>query len=425
MIIVFSKTIVFFLISLLYFYSLTGFGKLIDNTKSKSDKNFNFFELAIYGIILQLILGWSIYYTFGTNAYLNILILIFGLILYFFYKKNLNLINKKYLFFLLLLTFSVLIISKTHEDFNEYHLFSINEIFTNQLRIGVTNLNFKFFHSSLLAYNQSLFVLPYFNYVLIHLPIFFIYFLCLGYFFFICFKTNNDSERFYSLVIISLLLIKFNRMSEFGYDYISHFLLLIVFHKIFFFSNEKIELIKVFKIFTLCILIKPTSLLFSPIVLYLFYKNKFKFLIDIYYSKIFILSFMLIILFSTSFSRTGCLFYPVNLTCFSSEKIFWSEKNKIKEHSELVSLWAKEYYNKDKSKYPKITDKNIYKKNFNWFKYWLEGHFFYKISEFLIILISIIVLIYIYISKERLNFKKISRLLCNFWVKFFKLTVLA
>ena len=115
---------------------------------------------------------------------------------------------------------------------------------------------------------------------------------------------------------------------------------------------------------------------------------------------------MIFVLISSSFLRTGCIFYPINSTCFSKDNIFWSEKKEVRKYSEFVSLWAKEYYNKDESKYPKIKDKEIYKKNFTWFKYWIESHFFYKIFEFLIILFSIVLIIYAFFIREKPKIKK-------------------
>lgn len=406
MIIVLFKTIVYFFLSLIYFYSITGYGKLLIKSYSGRINRFNFFELSIFGIIFQLITSYFIHLTIGTNFLINIAILIAGLVLYFVYKKELNQIHLKYIISLLFVTFSLILISKTHEDYKLYHLFSVTEIFNNQFRIGVTKLNLKFFTSSLLAYNQSLIVFPFFDYKLIHLPVFLIYFLTLGYFVFNCLDTIKNNERFYSLLIVMVLLVKFNRLSEYGYDYISHFLLLIVFHKIYFYFSEKEELIKALKIFILCILIKPISLLFTPIFLYLMYKYNFKFLFKLFISRSLILSLMIFVLISSSFLRTGCIFYPINSTCFSKDNIFWSEKKEVREYSEFVSLWAKEYYNKNKSKYPKIKDKEIYKKNFTWFKYWIENHFFYKIFEFLIILFSIILIIYAFFIREKPKIKK-------------------
>ena len=105
--------------------------------------------------------------------------------------------------------------------FNNYHYFSIYEVFNHNLRIGVFNLNSYFIHSSLLIHNQAALVLPYFNFKLVHLPTFLIYFSTIGYFIVILFekKTKSD-EVFYSILCIFILLIKFNRLSEYGYDYV-------------------------------------------------------------------------------------------------------------------------------------------------------------------------------------------------------------
>ena len=64
----------------------------------------------------------------------------------------------------------------------------------------------------------------------------------------------------------------------------------------------------------------------------------------------------MIILFSSSFFKTGCIFYPLNKTCFSKENISWSKKDTLKSYSEIVTLWAKGYQVQDDSKYEKIND---------------------------------------------------------------------
>ena len=129
------KLISFFIISILYFWSVAGYGKII------TDKNSNYFEKYFDGTILILILSFAIYLTIGTNLIINTIIVFTGLILYFFNFKKIKNVKYKSLFLLFLSLFSILIISKTHEDFNNYHYFSIYEVFNNNLRIGVFNLN--------------------------------------------------------------------------------------------------------------------------------------------------------------------------------------------------------------------------------------------------------------------------------------------
>jgi len=100
------------------------------------------------------------------------------------------------------------------------------------------------------------------------------------------------------------------------------------------------------------------------------------------------------------------MFYPINKTCFSIENISWSEKNRIKQNSEMISLWAKAYNAQGKTKYEKIEDRKLFNKDFVWMKYWIEVHFFYKILEFLLIIIGSIILIYVYFKKENNPLKK-------------------
>ena len=124
MIIVFLKTIVYFFLSLIYFYSITGYGKLLVNSNSSKLNRFNFFELSIFGIIFQLIFGYFVYLTVGTNFYINIVLLLIGLILFFFYKRELNQVHIKYIISLLFVTFTVILISKLMRILNLPSFFS-------------------------------------------------------------------------------------------------------------------------------------------------------------------------------------------------------------------------------------------------------------------------------------------------------------
>ena len=394
----FLNFLLFISIYIFGFLSLSGFGKVLINQNNNSK---NFFDLQIFGTIFLLVFSYFLYLTIGTSYILNILILFLGILSYFFYKKELNQVKLIYLLVLLLLILPVLLISKTHEDFNTYHFFSIYEVFNNSLRIGVSNLNDRFFHSSLLIHNQSLYVFPFLNFKMVHLPIIYIYISTIGYFLYLLFLNKNSNEVLFSIFCLLILLIKFNRLSEFGYDYISQFLLLISFHKIYFLTDNDDEIIISIIIFLFCVLIKPVSLIFLPILFYLLLKKKYNFYIYLVKKRFLIISSLLIILFSSSFFKTGCIFYPINFSCFNEQKILWSEKDRIKNYSEMVSLWAKAYYTQDESKYKKIDDKELYNNNFNWLKFWIEKHFFYKIFEFLIIVLLSFIIIYIYFTKHK------------------------
>jgi hypothetical protein len=172
----------------------------------------------------------------------------------FILKKDFNYIFRSS--FLILLFFSLLLISKTHEDFPSYHFLGIKEIFENKLTLGSANILITFAHISLFSYVQSLIVMPFYFYKFIHIPIFIIYFATLGYFYMQSkiFKIKT-LENFFCNFLLIILIIKFTRLSEYGYDYISQFLLLIVFHKVFFNKKILLEISKSFLIFMLAVLI--------------------------------------------------------------------------------------------------------------------------------------------------------------------------
>ena len=387
--------IIFFIVSFLYFWSVVGYGKIIVN------KNSNYFETYLDGTILLLVISYTIYLSIGTNIIINVIIILIGLILYFFNKKTFISIRTKNIFLLFLSVFSIFLISKTHEDFNTYHYFTISEIFNHNLRIGISKLNGFFYHSSLLALNQSILVLPYFDFKLVHLTTFLIYFSTLGYFITNIFdKKIKNIEVFYIILCLFVLLIKFNRLSEYGYDYIAQFILLIVFHKIYFLNSENREVVKSIIYFILAVLIKPISLLFLPIMFFIIYKKSFLFYKSISKSKYFLIFILLTILFSSSFFKTGCVFYPINKTCFSIDNVSWSEKERVEKNSELVISWARSFWSQKDSRYEKLEDKKLYNQNYNWVKYWIDLHFFYKVFEFLLIICGSIIIIYFCFSKD-------------------------
>jgi hypothetical protein len=422
---IFFNLIIFYIVTLLFFLSLSGYGKILLTLIFDKKFNYNPFEISIFGLIFYLIIGYLSYITIGFNSYLNLFLLLSGI--YFFYysfdKKDFNYIFRSS--FLILLFFSLLLISKTHEDFPSYHFLGIKDNFENKLTLGGTNILLTFAHISLFSYVQSLLVMPIYFYKFIHIPIFVIYFATLGYFYnqSKTFKIKK-LENFFCIFILIILIIKFTRLSEFGYDYISQFLLLIVFHKVFFYKKNLLEINKSFLIFILAVLIKPTAILFLPLFLLLFYKNKIYQMIFKINKKFLIIFLLLNIIFiSNSFIRTGCLFYPVNSTCFSKEKIEWSTKEDMKKYSNVVQLWAKGFYHQDKSKYKKILNEHAFKSNFSWFKYWVDISFFYKISEFLLILTFIFLCFVVVIIKvdAKKIFNKPKELLTTVFLSFFSI----
>ena len=391
----------FYIFTLFYFFSLNGYGKLLLSFVFNKNIYLNPFEITLFGLIFNLIAGYLLYFTFGFNSYLNLIFFLLGIVLFYFVFEKKDIIYIFKYSFLILLFFSLVIISKTHEDFPTYHFHSIKDIFENKLTFGSANIELRFAHASLFVFVQSFSIIPYFFYKFIHVSIFITYFCSLGYFYYQSkISRINKLENLFCNFLLIILTIKFTRLSEYGYDYISQFLLLIVFHKVLFRKKDIIEIYKSLLIFIFAILIKPVAILFFPVFLILLYKNNIKELF-LKISKKFLVIFILlqIIFLSNSFIRTGCIFYPLNSTCFSKDTIIWGAKDDLKELSNVVQLWAKGYYHQDKSKYEEKLPEKKFKDNYNWIKYWIDIHFFYKISEFLLIIISIFIVFLISIIR--------------------------
>lgn len=401
---------VFFLFFVFSYYVFLGYGLVLE--KITKVKNTNEIDQVFKGILVLILLGFFFDYSNLNNKFLNLFVLIFGFFIFLFKsKKNIKLISNKIIIIFFL--FSGLLISKTHEDFSSYHFFAIKNIFEDVLIIGQANIEIRLSHVSLLAYNQSLFIIPLFDYKLIHIPVYLIYVISVLYFFDIIYKKKNNIEICYSLFVVLLLLIKFSRLSEFGYDYISQFLLFIIFHKVFFYTEDINEYKKSIIIFLLSVCVKHVNLVFFPILILPFYEKKINF--KIMFEKIFVFKvlFICLIIISNSFLRTGCVFYPINKTCFEKNEVVWSTKKDLNNYGEIVRLWTKGFYHQNNSNIKKISNQNEYKKSFNWLPNWIRIHFFYKIFEFLLLNLSLI-LLFFFISKMKLkknfskNYKKFS-----------------
>jgi len=409
------QTFIFFLIFFLTSLSVSGYGSII-----KFSSNYKYYENLIFGILIFIIIGYIFDITNLNNRIINILVFILGL--YFFYIKNFNKSYFKKIFFFNIILFLGLIISKTHEDFNSYHFYSIKNIFEDVFQIGQSNIDIRLAHVSLLAYAQSIFVIPYFGYKLLHIPIYVIYIGSVFYFFDQINKKNSLAENVYSIFIISILLIKFSRLSEFGYDYISNFLIFIIFHKLFFKLNDSEELKKSILLFMLCVCIKYSYVIFFSIFLYpiFFYSNNILLKI-LDFKLLFLIFFLILIIVGNSFLRTGCLFYAINKTCFDENKIIWSTKSPLKKYEKIVESWAKGFYHQKKieTKINKTLPQDQYLSNFNWIKNWIDVHFFYKVFEYIILNLFILLLIRLSLTykvknifNHKLNFKNIFFFLC-------------
>ena len=374
---------------LLSLFSIAGFGKLatIYLGQKKID---NLFELFFIGLLLLFLFGFFNYIFFGYTKYSNLLILLFGLFFYFYhFKINLKLFKKIALPSLLLLG---IFISKTHEDFHLYHYQHLKELTDGAIKFGMVNLDsfVRYGYSSMFAYIQGFFYLPYFELQLFHVPVYLVYVALCSFLYDYKNEKNEKKIIFFSIVTLLVLLIKFTRLSEYGYDYISQFILIFIFFQFLKTSNNA-NIIFASLLFIFALAIKITSIFFLPIIFYLLMRNKSFLNLDIksktFFRGLILSGLAIFLIFANSFLKTGCFFYGLKNTCFSQNKISWVVNfNKIEEHREIASKWAKGFYHTGEGAFQKENLKEVPDVIYGWAPFWLKNHFKSKILDFILLI---------------------------------------
>jgi hypothetical protein len=414
--------LIFFVFFVLFsHFSIIGYGlkiKLFFNFNHYSnEKNFEKLIEFFIGIIFLTMLGFIFYVFSITNYYINLLVLLFGLMLYLIERKNYTQTIELNTFLLLAIMFVGILISKTHEDYIPYHFKYIDIISNSKFVLGLGNLETTFIYASFFSYLQKFFVMPFFNYKLLHVPIFLIFFnICL---FLILQIINNKKFNIINLLLLLLFLTKFSRMSEYGYDYISGFILLLIMIIFYFVKDKSLKQNPslILLLFIYAISIKITALFFFPIFLLLFYisfKETNNSLLQYLMQNIrgiipcFVLLFFIIF---DNFSRSGCVFYFIEFTCLDQSILPWAiDYKEIIEFTEKVNLAVKGYNHQSII----TNDPELFLKFKSWFPIWYQNYFYYKISEFIILLIFLSVLIICHnnkIFKKTIDQNSIKRLL--------------
>lgn len=413
------ETIVFFVSVQISYFSILGFGRFFyKRTVSTSDVDLliNFSS----GIIILNLLGFLFYYTNINSSYLNLFVILFGFILFF-----LNYEWRKYykVIYLNIFFFSGLLISKLHEDW-PYHFNFIEQIALQKPIIGIGNVDdIHILSASLFSYLQKIFYLPYFDFKLILIPVYLLYFSIIVFLVNFIIKEKNKLFLIF-FIFLTLLIVKLTRLSEFGYDYLSNFILLKIL--ILYLINQS-NLNKnlpytnlYILLFLYALTIKITTLFFLPILIYFIISDNFHRKKIHFKNKFNILSLLILFFFVVeNFLRSGCLLYFLQSTCFNKTFISWSiDYDRVLNHSQHIELWAKGFFVQNI-----ILDPTIYLNIKNWFNVWVDNHFFYKIFEF--ILIPMLFLIYIIFrekfvvkNKKYIYFLLATVISISIWINF-------
>lgn len=426
--------IIFILYIFCFFISLLGYGLIVNRFFNFSlytdNSNISLGELGFLSLVILLPISVLLNFIFPINTFISLSIFSIGLIFFFYrikLKENYKKILYLLLFLLLILPYFVLITH--HDDFYYYHLPYLNIIKESKIIFGLANLN------NILSYPQNL----WFNiFALFRLPIIEYNGLQVinGIFTFLfvvlCFEFFLNSKliiiKIISFCFIVFTLAIFSRLKDHGAEIVPQLITLVIFLYSFILlfdidSNKKNIIFKILILFTISILLRLSSIIIFPFLLFIILVN-FKIFFDVL--KKFKFWTLIFILISTVLAKniinSGCLVYPLSFTCFKQSQISWSIDKSIPKINENVILsftrgwmiYAKER-NKNSNKFifnpdeDTLTHKEFLQKGIIfWIKYWLKDPDIKRILN--IFLIGTFIILTIIISNlKNLNIKLIDK----------------
>jgi hypothetical protein len=405
---------IFFLFFFYFFviFSITGFGLLFSSLIFKRHSDFNIGYCGIFGLFFTSIYSYITSNFFAHSLNHNFFFNFLGTVLfiYFFFKDKKK--NDYYLFLLVfLILFCSILAHKSHDDFGYYHFpytYFLTQ-FSSVYGLGFYDLGFR--TPSSLFYINSLFYLPVASFYLFNVTAV----LIMGFSNIILlnnilnsFKSNTfNFVSFLSLILIAFINIFFYRISEHGTDLSAQILILILVLDLLiitnFYNKSKIKVNSLLILISLIISFKAFYILYSIFVLYLFYfllinKNLIEIIKKNYFNILLCLTLILLVLI-TNFQITGCLIYPVSLTCFYNFP--WSlDLNEV----ENISKWYEQWSKAGAGPNFRVDNSEIYIENFNWVKHWFFNYFIGKGSDLFFGLIFLLAIFFIiFYSKDKKN----------------------
>lgn len=280
-------------------------------------------------------------------------------------------------------------------DATLYHLPYTRIINDNKIIFGISNIHFRFGHTSILQYLNAIFNNILFREKGILIPAAIIFSSTVLYFYNEIIQNNlkNKIYTYYVFLLLSYILFGYNRYSEFGNDTIAHLFFFIIssffLKKNFNTSADANEFSKILVLSLFCFMLK-TSLVFVLLIpLYIFIFNFKKNYIFNYLNLLIIIS--IISWFTKNIIISGCFIYPIEITCY--EELEWFTNNSDYLISAKVQSLDNQAWTKGWSNYSGIEiSQEFYVKKFYWFKTWLSIHgllILKKLSVFIFILFII------------------------------------
>ena len=409
-----SNLYIFILYYLSIPLSFIGYGLFFFSLNKDLKISSNYGYAGLTGVIILSIYSYFSSLFISHSELHNFLILLMGFVFFCFFKFKNNDQNK-ILFILLTVYFVGLLIFKTHDDFPYYHFNYTYYLTQMPSALGIGNFNLGLRTPSSIFYLNSLFYLPLAKYYLFQISVFLIFlFSNIILLSKIINKNSFNFLNYYYLLSFIFINIFFYRISEHGTDRSAQILVLILIGELLYFVNYKyiIEKIisKIFLLIAIIISLKAFYILYIAFFLVLLFnlnrkhklKKIFLYLTSNYYLYPFIILLVLVLI--TNFINTGCFIYPVNITCF--DQYAWAiSEFEVRELNDWYEQWSKAGAGPNF----RVENPELYIKNFNWVKNWIDEYFFTKVSDFilgLVVLFFITLIIFRPYSKNTIGLKK-------------------
>jgi hypothetical protein len=429
-----SHHFIFLLYIFLFTFSCVGAGLIFSSFINKNFLNLNFGYQGLIGIFFITIISVITSFFFEHNYFHNIIL--HGILIIFFLIKVFN--NKIYRYDfsnLIYLVFILLIgvyVFKNHDDFPYYHLTYTLNLSENGMIIGQGIFGHGFRTYSSLFYFNSILYMPFINFYSFHMGAFFVLiffnFLLIKKIFDAINKRKDNLIIYFSLLCLAFVNIVFYRIGEHGTDrsaQIIAFLILVLIVDFCYIDNTKKKSLINFDLIVLltvyAISLKSTYITYLLLVLFIIFQKKNFLVSNLKYINLKFLCILFISFFLNffiNFLNTGCLLYPEEKTCI--EKFEWSlSKKEVGQMKTHYEWWAK---SGGGASYRSKLSKDLYVKNFNWVKNWINKHFYPKITDTLFGIFCIILIFYIllkfYNSKKSKKVTNLNSLLLILFVLF-------
>ena len=362
-------------------------------------------EQSLLGLISISFISFIVNFFLPLNE-INNTVLIFLILLISLYSKVS--IKKEDVILTIIVSIFVLFLiifdNEYRPDAGLYHLPFIQIINESNTIIGLTNLHFRFGHTSIIQYlsaiNYNFFTGK--NGILI--PAASLISFVTIYFFQDLKKFINNKERltfakFFSLIIVIYISYKINRYSEFGNDAPSHVMLFFIISKYLYSKDYSIENFNFFYLYSIFAFLNKVFFILIFFIPLIFFIKNLKNLKNLILN----ISHIIIVLwFIKNLLVSGCLIYPAKATCISN--LDWTSMNLIEKVQIQSEAWSKGWpQNKNQD-----LDMESFNKNFNWVSAWLSNHFKFilkLISPYIIFIFIIFVFMH---SKKKYEIIKVK-----------------